>query len=129
MEVKLHIGTLGLVFFRNQGPSSPGGGTIGKTYLCCIRKPLREVIGGNGVLIFPLDDSGHFLFGWHGSIDRLRAGVDPREVCPSTCHLYHVTEAHLEDGPVRAVVLEAWDVGWEFFEVGRSGGGRRCGGG
>ncbi len=125
MKIGLRVGTFCLVLRRDQGPLFLGGGTVGKTHFRGVREPLRKVVAGNGILIFPLDNSGHFFPGWLGSVGRFRAWTDPCEIGPATHHLHGVAEMHLEDGPVRAVVLEAWDVGRELFEAGGSNSGQR----
>ena len=101
------------------------GGTTSQVHLCGVRKPLRQEVAGDGVLILPLDDCHGLILGGLGSVGRVGARVQASEVGPSVCHFHGVAEAHLKDGPVRSVGLKAWDVGWELLNSGRRGSGWR----
>ena len=124
MEIGLHISALGLVLLGDQVPTLLGGGAVGKTHFGGVGKPLRKEVTGNGVLKFPLDNLGGLFWSRLDRIDGVRIWAKSGEVCPSMCHLHGITEAHLEDGPVGAIWLEAWNIGQEFFDGGGSGGGQ-----
>ena len=119
----MRVCALRLVLLDDHVPSLLGGGTIGEAHFRGVRKPLREEIAGNGVLVLPLDDSFSFILGRFGCIGRLRARVKASEVRPSARHFHRVAEAHLEDGPIGSIVFEAWDVCRELFD----GSGGDCG--
>ena len=124
MEIGLRVSALGLVLLGDQVPTLLGGGAVGETHFSGVGKPLREEVTGDGVLKFPLNDLGGLFWSRLGRIDGVGIWAKSGEVCPSTRHLHGITEAHLEDGPVGAVWLEARDIGREFFDGGGSGGGQ-----
>ena len=106
MEIGLRVCALGLVFFSYQVPLLLGGGAMHKVHFGGVGEPLRQEVACNGVLVLPLDDSSCLVLGRFSGVDGLGIRVEACEEDPSTGYLHSVTEAHLEDGPVRAIVLE-----------------------
>ena len=79
-----------------------------------VGEPLRQEVACDRVLVL-----GRF-----SGVNGLGIRVEARKEGPSAGHLHHVTEAHLKDGPVRTIVLEARYVGRELLDGGRGDGGR-----